>query len=90
MADIARVRAVLAVLVSVGIETLTAGGAGEGVDRLPVEPLRVGMPPRQAAHIAAEPLPCYRWLDMAVAVFAYLCRLRLDCRGGGDVGSAAD
>ena len=83
-------RAVLAVLVSVGGEGLSASTANKCVDRPPVKPLRMGVPPGQAAGIAAEPPPHNRSLDMPVAVFAGRGGLAPGCRGGGDVGSAAD
>ena len=55
-------RAILTVLVSVGLEALTASNAGEGVYCPPVEPFGVGVLPRQtiAKEFTSDGIPTPR------------------------------
>ena len=54
MCQIALTAAVFAVLVSVGSELCAAAGAGEMVDRPPVDAVWMTVPPRHPAGIRAE------------------------------------
>ena len=69
-ADIAGVRAVLAVLVAIRLEGGPAAGAGVGSDGAPLQHHRVGVPPGHAAGPAAKPLPAPRLVNSLSAVLA--------------------
>ena len=55
VSDVAGVGAVLAVAVSIGRERFPAAGAGECVERLPVDAFGMAVPPSEAAGVGAEP-----------------------------------
>ena len=68
-ADIAGVRAVLTLLVAVGLKSGPAPGAGVGGDGVALKHHGVGVPPGHAASPATEPLPTPGLADDLSAVF---------------------
>jgi hypothetical protein len=93
--DIAGVRAVLTVPVSIGREPFSAVGAVECVDGFPVDLFRVGVPPAESAGVRAEPDflstgNLFYWLSAVLAVGA-IRRILVACVGNlsGEVVPAA-
>ena len=94
--DVAVVRAVFSVVISVGRERLPAAGAGEGLKGFTVDLVQMGVPPVSAAGIGAElhrlAARCLgQWLATITAAVRFWFFFYMYSRfGAGQIASAAE